>query len=183
MTNVLAVYGSAYGQTEKIVKRIAARVAEQGITVTIKKGDDVLSVPPLDTFDGFLVAASIISNRHQRYIEEFVRHNAARLRLTPSAFVSVSGAAGSPLPAEQARASGYLEQFFQATGWRPPVSATFGGAMAYTKYHFLMRWMIRMISSRRGGPTDMSRDHETTDWTAVDRFADKLVALFQPALR
>jgi menaquinone-dependent protoporphyrinogen oxidase len=183
MVNVLAVYGSAYGQTEKIVKRIAARVGEQGINVTPKKGDDQIPTAPLDSYDGFLVAASVLGGHHQGYIEEFVRHHAARLRLRPSAFVSVSGSAGSPLAQEKARAQGYVEQFFQATGWRPAVSAIFGGAMAYTKYSFLTRWVIRMISSRRGGPTDMTRDHETTDWAAVDRFADELVHLFQPAVR
>jgi menaquinone-dependent protoporphyrinogen IX oxidase len=52
--------------------------------------------------------------------------------------------------------------------------------MAYTKYGFFLRWITMLVSRRKGGPTDMTRDHETTDWDAVDHFASDLARIFQP---
>jgi len=46
--------------------------------------------------------------------------------------------------------------------------------MAYTKYTFFLRWVTRLVSSRRGGPTDTSRDHEFTNWADVERFAAEI---------
>jgi len=40
-----------------------------------------------------------------------------------------------------------------------------------------------MISKRKGGPTDTSRDHEFTDWTAVDRFAHQFAAALTEPVR
>jgi menaquinone-dependent protoporphyrinogen oxidase len=36
-----------------------------------------------------------------------------------------------------------------------------------------MRWMIKRISQKEGGPADTSRDYEYTDWDQVARFADR----------
>jgi menaquinone-dependent protoporphyrinogen oxidase len=44
--------------------------------------------------------------------------------------------------------------------------------MAFTKYNPLMRWVLKQISKRAGGPTDTSRDHELTDWQQVEQFAE-----------
>jgi menaquinone-dependent protoporphyrinogen oxidase len=35
---------------------------------------------------------------------------------------------------------------------------------------------MRFIASQTGATTDTSRDHEYTDWQALDRFADELAA-------
>jgi menaquinone-dependent protoporphyrinogen oxidase len=51
-----------------------------------------------------------------------------------------------------------------------------GGAMAYTRYDPVTRWIIKLINRRKGGPTDTSRDHEFTDWTAVALFARRFAA-------
>jgi menaquinone-dependent protoporphyrinogen oxidase len=46
--------------------------------------------------------------------------------------------------------------------------------MAFTQYGPVLRWVMKRISRGRGGPTDTSRDHEMTDWAAVDQFAERL---------
>jgi menaquinone-dependent protoporphyrinogen oxidase len=126
----------------------------------------------LDQYGAFLVAASVVAGRHQRYVEEFVRLTAPLLNRRPSAFVSVSGSAASPSSAKQEQAKQYVREFLRSTGWSPRVTATFGGAIAYTKYWFFLRWVMKGIAKRNGNPTDTSRDHELTDWKAVDRFAE-----------
>ncbi|HEY6923417.1 MAG TPA: flavodoxin domain-containing protein [Steroidobacteraceae bacterium] len=168
---LLAIYGTAYGQTERIVHRIAGVLRARGWDIAAHKGDALPSDLMLGRYDVCLVAASIIAGKHQHYIREFVQRYAAALSDMSSAFVSVSGAAGDPRPERQEEAQKYVAEFLRATGWRPRLQATFGGAMAYTKYGFFLRLMTQWISRRNGGPTDTSRDHDFTDWAAVDRFA------------
>lgn len=55
--------------------------------------------------------------------------------------------------------------------------------MAYTKYGFVLRWITKIISRRRGGPTDTTRDHDMTDWEAVDQFAKRLAEALTPAVK
>lgn len=174
MTAVLAVYGSAYGQTERIIRRMTDRLTAGGLAVTLHRADALPAGLDLAAFDAVLVGASVIRGKHQPYVHHFVERHAAHLNAMPSAFVSVSGSAGSPLPAKRAEARGYLETFLRQTSWRPTLTATFGGALAYTKYGWFMRWLIKRISKQAGAPTDTSRDHDLTDWDAVDRFAAEL---------
>jgi menaquinone-dependent protoporphyrinogen oxidase len=171
MAKILVIYGTAYGHTQRIARRIADRVTAEGHGVCLYRGDDLPSHLLVDEYDAFVIAASIIRGRHQRYIRDFVRRHMARLNTVPSAFVSVSGAAqGSP-----AQARDYIEEFLQQTGWRPRFAASFAGCMAYTQYGPILRWITKTVSRRRGGPTDTTRDHDFTDWEAVDRFAARVV--------
>jgi menaquinone-dependent protoporphyrinogen oxidase len=176
MTRVLIVYGTSYGQTERVVRRLAARLESHDFVVTLRRGNDRAPEPQPGEYEAIAIAASVIRGKHQRYISDFVASHVDQLNCMPSAFISVSGAAGTP--EGEAEARGYVEEFCRATGWRPSLTAAFGGAIAYTRYGFLLRYIMRRITSRRGGPTDTSRDHELTDWDAVARFADECEATF-----
>ena len=171
MANILMVYGTAYGHTEKIVRRMADRLTTDGHRVTIRKGDELSIQPGRAGFDAFLVAGSVLFGRHQRYLADFVRQNLSRLSAAPGAFVSVCGAlAGSWEPGRE-RAERYLEKFQNDTGWRPQLTRSFGGGLSYTQYGLVTRWMMKLISRATGRPTDTSRDWDLTDWEAVDKFA------------
>jgi menaquinone-dependent protoporphyrinogen oxidase len=177
MARFLVIYGSAYGQTQRIARRIADHLTSRGHAVCMYRGDSLPKHLRMDDYDEVVVAASIIRGRHQRYIRDFARRHHEQLNSMRSAFVSVSGAAqGSP---EQARR--YIDEFILQTGWNPRYPASFAGAMAYTQYGPLLRWITRVVSKRRGGPTDTSRDHEFTDWQAVDRFAERLAKAMPPS--
>ena len=176
MAKILVVYGTAYGQTERIARRIADHLGSQGHGVCLHQGDNLPANLPLDEYDAFVVAASVIRGRHQRYIRNFARHHAPTLTAAPSAFVSVSGAAyGSPLQADR-----YVEAFLDQTGWQPLFTVSFAGAVAYTHYGPLRRWIMKRACQRRGGPTDTTRDHDLTDWEAVDRFVRRLGEALPP---
>ena len=177
MAKVLVVYGTAYGQTQRIARRIVDQLTVWGHGVCLYKGDDLPSNLLVDEYDAFVMAASIIRGRHQRYIRDFVRRHAVRLNAVPSAFVSVSGAAQGSL----AQAREYIDVFLRQTGWRPRFATSFAGCMAYTQYGPILRWITKIVSRRRGGPTDTTRDHDFTDWDAVDRFAERLAKALPPS--
>lgn len=170
MARLLVVYGTTYGQTEKIVRRIDRELMQRGHEVSVYKGDQLPPELNVGSHDAVLVAGSVIGGKHQRYIREFVRRHTDQLNASLSAFISVSGsAADSP---EHARA--YAESFLRQTSWYPTFVQCFAGALAYTRYRWWLRWVMKQISRSQGRPTDTGRDHDLTDWGAVDRFAARL---------
>ncbi len=54
----------------------------------------------------------------------------------------------------------------------PPQTATFAGALQYSKYGIFKKPVMRLIARMVGNDTDTTRDYEYTDWDAVERFAD-----------
>lgn len=171
---ILAVYGSNFGQAEKVTRRIAAALEQRGHAVAVHKGDALPSGLALADFDAVVVAASIAVGKYQGYIRELVRRNLDVLHARPAAFVSVNGANPETDPAWRAEARGYVDGFLEETGWQPRWTATFSGALRYPRYGRVLRLVMRMISRHEGGPTDTSREFEFTDWDAVDRFAAEL---------
>jgi menaquinone-dependent protoporphyrinogen oxidase len=174
---ILIVYGSQHGQAAKIARRIADCLAAADCDVTVLRGDELPRSLAVTSFDAVLVGGSTHVGRHQRYIERFVREHLQELLALPTGFFSVSGSAGSPRPAGRADAERMLQDFLRRTQWQPTLATTFAGAIAFTRYDPLTRWMMRRISRKEGAATDTSRDHEYTDWAAVTAFAHSLAAL------
>jgi menaquinone-dependent protoporphyrinogen oxidase len=182
---ILVVYATSHGQTAKIAHRIADLLSVRGQIVTIMDADLVRSDIAPRAYDGVIIGGSVIKGRHQRSLYRFVKAHVAALSAMRSAFFSVSGSAAGRTDKEKADARRCLDDFLDETGWHPTHTATFGGAMAFTKYNPLLRWMMKRISAKSGGPTDTSRDHELTDWTQVERFAEWFIQAAQitPAVR
>ncbi len=172
---VLIVYASHYGQTARIAQSMADRLGAAGVSTMLARVDDIPRLIPPATYDGIIIGASITYGKHQRSIRRFVGANREMLRRIPSAFYSVSGAECSPNEASRATAQQYIANFVKETGWQPPMAESIAGAMSYTKYSPIMRWIIRRISRKEGGPADTTRDYEYTDWEQVRRFADRFV--------
>src|SRR5262245_59622329 len=182
MARILILYGTAYGQTELIAQKIAWDLRESEHDVRLVRGERGMIGPTLEKYDGVVVASSVQLGRHHRYIERFVREQVGRLNAVPSAFVSVCGAMAGPGPDAERVAREYRERFLAATGWHPTIARSFAGGLAYTRYSPWVRWVMKMISRRTGGPTDTSRDYEFTDWQAVAQFARQFAFLL-PAAR
>ena len=67
-----------------------------------------------------------------------------------------------------------IADFTKKTGWRPERVLPVAGALMYSKYNVVVRWIMKRIAHKAGfdGPT--SRDYEFTNWPAVDRFVVEL---------
>ena len=89
----------------------------------------------------------------------------------------MSGAECSPVEASRAVARQYIESFVRETGWEPLMTESIAGAMEYTKYSPITRWIIKRISQKEGGPADATRDYEYTNWSQVGRFADRYIGM------
>jgi len=179
---ILILYGTKYGQTAKIASRVAELLAESGDIVTSADARELPRDVKLDAYDGVIIGASIIRGRHQPRVRDFVADHFIMLNAMPSAFLSVSGSAASPDEREREEARRCAEEFLRATHWRPEIVETVGGAMAFTRYGPLLRWLMKQISKRNGGPTDTTRDHELTDWSQVQQFVDRFRDIVDQAL-
>lgn len=180
MDKVLILFSSYDGQTAQIAERVGAHLARAG------HGASVVPLGTQDTatlvarHDGVIVAGAVHYGHHARELEQAVREHRAALEARPNAFFSVSMSAARPGKGTQ-EAQRCVADFIERTGWQPRATATFAGALRYSRYNPFVRFMMRLISAAAGGDTDTTRDHEYTDWAAVERFAREFARQLEPA--
>jgi menaquinone-dependent protoporphyrinogen oxidase len=179
MAGILLIYGSYDGQTERIAIRIATALERMGHYVTLRAADRPI-LPDPAAYNAVIVGSAVHMGKHTRAIRKFARRHAAVLAQRPNAFFSVSLSAARPGPGLEA-ARRCVDEFCSKSGWQPETIATFAGALLYRRYNFALRALMRFIASTAGGSTDTSRDHEFTDWVAVDRFAAAFGSRLQEA--
>jgi menaquinone-dependent protoporphyrinogen oxidase len=171
MNTVPVFYATSEGHTQRIAETIASTLREQGLVSEAVRLASRSPSPDWTTIISAVIGASLHGGRHQPAAAAFITREAAQLNARPSAFFSVSLSAGSRNLAEVATARDMASRFVRAAEWRPRRLACIAGKLAYTKYGFFKRWIMRRIAEREGGPTDTSRDHDLTDWNAVREFA------------
>jgi menaquinone-dependent protoporphyrinogen oxidase len=175
MYDVLIFYATSEGQTRRIAERIAADIGARGFNaraIDVTTADAARVV--WDNVRGVVLGASLHAGHHQRAAVEFAKAFRDRLNLYPSAFFSVSLSAASANPEEVATAARLAHELPSQTGWQPTMVECFAGRLAYTRYNWLTRHIMKRIARKEGGPVDTNRDHELTDWNAVARFATRL---------
>lgn len=174
MRNILIAYDTIEGQTRRIAEHIGETLAKNGDHAQVLNIRRPPSGFSLDSFEAILVGASIHLGKHSRTVTHFVRRHKPRLESVPSGFFSVSlSAAGSEK--ERREAERYVEEFLRQTSWTPTMKATFAGGLLYREYGFLKRWMMKKIAKGAGKDTDTSRNHEYTDWHAVEQFVGEFL--------
>jgi menaquinone-dependent protoporphyrinogen oxidase len=177
---ILIAYHSSEGQTAKISERVASRLRNDGHEVEVSS---VEHAPAPDVFDVVVAGGSIRLQHHSRQLRRYLRDNAASLEQKPTALFQVSMTSASADEEHTAEARKLVDALIEETGLAPDAVALFAGALAYTQYGWLTKRVMRWISRKEGGDTDMSRDYEYTDWDAVDAFADRVGQLADQAQR
>lgn len=172
---ILILYGTTEGQTRKIVGFMADRLESAGHAVTVIEGIDAPRDLDPRRFDAAIVAASLHLGRYQTSVEDFTERHAAALNDMRTAFVSVSLAAAGDDEDDVQGLAQCVADFHRRTGWTPSVVHHAAGAFRYTQYDFFKRWALKYIAWRKGGPTDISRDYELTDWNALGQFLDGFI--------
>lgn len=182
MNPVGVFYATREGHTQRIAEHVAATLRQRGLEATV---NDVREQPAvkLDQYAAAVVAGSVHAGRHEAEMVRFVKEHIAELESLPSAFLSVTlSEAGAERPDATpethakfvADVQKVISRFFEDTGWHPKRVKLVAGALLYTKYNFLVRFVMKRIAKAAGGSTDTSRDHEYTDWVALDEFVAEL---------
>jgi menaquinone-dependent protoporphyrinogen oxidase len=173
--NLLLLYGTTEGQTEKVACFVAEHLAQQGHQTALVNAIDATAAVDPSKVDAVIVAASLHAGRYQSGVIHFVREHLGTINARPNAFLSVSLAAASDDAADVQGLKKCIADFIHQTGWTPQYIHHVAGAFRYTSYDFLKRWAMKYIAYRKGASTDTSRDHELTDWADLARFADAFI--------
>jgi menaquinone-dependent protoporphyrinogen oxidase len=175
-------FATREGQTRRIAEFIAQHLRRRRVTVDLfelGKGAPIA----LDGYDAVVIASPVHAGCHPNEAIAFVRQHRDALGRVSTAFVSVSlseaaaereGAPASQRDRFAADVASTNERFFAETGWRPTHLHNVAGALAYRRYGPILRWVMKRAARRSGGAVDTSRDHEYTDWLALDAFAATL---------
>jgi menaquinone-dependent protoporphyrinogen oxidase len=171
MSRVLILFGSTDGHTQGIAQAMGDALRRSALDV------DIIQAGTLDPspqhYAGIIVAASLHGGRYQKAVRQWVRAHAIEFGSRPTAFVSVCLAI---LQQSDAKVMGELDAIVQRfvgdAGWRPVTIKHVAGALLYTRYNFLKRWVMKRIAARAGGATDTSKDYDYTDWVDVRAFAE-----------
>jgi menaquinone-dependent protoporphyrinogen oxidase len=178
-------YATREGQTRRIAEHMASDFRARSLDAEVRNVADRPDEVDLGGFSFALVAASVHAGGHEPEMIRFVKTHRDQLERMPAAFVSVTlSEAGAErvdaTPAERALfvadVKKVIDAFFEETGWHPKRVKPVAGALLYTRYNFLIRFVMKRIARKAGAATDTSRDYEYTDWLALDRFVDEIIA-------
>jgi len=190
-TRVGVFYATREGQTRRIADHIAAELGKLGFDVDTQDVKHPLAFK-LDRYSAVVLAASVHAGSHEPEMVKFVKENRSRLENLPSAFVSVTlseaGVEKSGTTTDEharfvADVNQMLEKFVADTDWHPTRMKPVAGALVYTHYSFLVRFVMKRIARKAGAATDTSRDYDYTDWAALDKFVKEFAAEILPSVR
>ena len=189
MRRVAVLYATREGQTRRIAQHVATALRTHGCVVDVIEVNRESPVDfDLTRYAGAVVAASIHIGRHEPELVKYVKRNRATLARLPTLFLSVSlSEAGAedehrtPRRRESAAANvdKMIGRFVRQTGWSPTLTHPVAGALLYRQYGTVVRAMMRFIATLVGASTDTSRDHEYTDWQALESFVGEFATLME----
>jgi menaquinone-dependent protoporphyrinogen oxidase len=171
MNNILIVYASHYGQTQKIAEKIGNEMRSKNIQAVSVSVDEASHIS-LESFDGVIVGTPVYAGKTNKKLQKWVIQNRELLsRKITGLFVVALNSADKRATARIVD-SGLLRDFMVKTQWIPKFAANFAGALNYLEYNLFIKFIMKRISRSAGGPTDSSRDYELTDWQVVTDFTN-----------
>jgi len=175
MPRILILYGTTDGHTARVARFLADQLHAQGADVDLIEAGT--SDPDPRDYTAVIVAASVHSGGYQKAVVRWVRAHAHALGYTPSAFVSVCLGVLPLSPKVERELTEIMNRFAVQTNWNPPCIKRVAGALLYSRYGWLKRMVVLHMVKRAGGSTDVSRDHEYTDWEDLRGFAKAFHAM------
>lgn len=176
---VLVAYASTEGQTRKIARQVADRIADRGEGVELASLADVEDMD-LVRFDRVILAASIHMGHYQQMLGDFVDAQLGPLLQKPTLFLSVSLAAAGHEAEDWTGLDRVLKEFQEATGWTPGRVAQIAGAYCPSRYDIVRRFIMRRIIVAKDPDADLAADKEYTDWPALNATVDQWLASGAP---
>ncbi|MGZ5278677.1 MAG: flavodoxin domain-containing protein [Pseudobdellovibrionaceae bacterium] len=171
---ILIVYASRYGQTEKIASSMQNIFQAQGFDVDICRAKESNTID-LQKYSVVILGSSVYIQRTDAALEKWAAQNQIQLQSKKLGLFTVSLNAATQTAKARQENEKILNRFEMKARMKPAQRAAFIGALNYTKYSPWIRFFMKQISRSSGGPVDTSRDHELTQWDAVERFAQEFI--------
>jgi menaquinone-dependent protoporphyrinogen oxidase len=170
MVPILIAYSTTEGQTRKIAEFMAEALQDAGHRVELVDTGSAQAALVQPVYAAAILGGSVHAGHHAGSLAGFIRDHAAWLETVPTAFFSVSLTAARDDEAGRRETARMLDEFLARTGLKPRRSCRIAGALRYSRYGMLKRFLMRQIAGRAGGDTDTSRDFEYTNWKLIRRF-------------
>jgi menaquinone-dependent protoporphyrinogen oxidase len=175
--NVLLIYGTRWGGTEKVAHTIAKAIEQEGNSVDVF--DAKKSPQPIDTYDLFVVGSGLRADKWTKESLEFLDKNKEVLKTKKIAlFVSCSMADRKDAKRETAKTR-YLDQTAEQYGLKPIALGYFGGLMDFSYSHglfvdFLVRFNRKKL--RKNG-LDTTAIYDTRDLKTIENWGHETAKL------
>ena len=169
MARLLIIYSSRYGQTCKIAHRLEHDANMIGIFADVIEIGQALPLP-LEDYVGVIMGTPIYLGKSASTLINWVKKNKNQLQRIPTGLYSVSLNAADTRAEARIADKRLIQDFINKTSWTPTVSKSFAGALRYSAYNPIIRFIMKRISKSAGGPTDTTQDYELTNWDDVDSF-------------
>lgn len=179
---LLIAYATTDGQTRKIARFAADRLAAAGHAVELVNAEDTEGLD-LSRFDGAILAGSLHAGGYQKALARFATDQAAALALMPTLFLAVSLSAAGNDPEDWNGLRRCLAEFEVATGWTPERVEHVAGAFRFSEYDFFRAWAMRRIADQKAETVEPGKDKEYTDWAALILALDGWVAGLNPRVK
>ena len=179
---LLIAYATTDGQTRKIARFAADRLAGQGHSVELLNVEDAEGLD-LSRFDGAVLAGSLHVGGYQKALARYARTARAELAMLPTLFLAVSLSAAGNDPEDWEGLRRCLAEFETETGWTPGRVEHVAGAFRFSEYDFFRAWAMRRIADQKGEKVEPDRDKEYTDWPALILALDGWVAGVAPRVK
>jgi menaquinone-dependent protoporphyrinogen oxidase len=179
MKPIAVFYATREGHSRLIAKQISRSLLSYGFDVDMHNVGDASPTFEAGGHSAAILTASVHAGKHEREMVRFVKSHLAELETLPTVFLSVTlSQAGAEMldaaPQSRARCScdaqTMIDKFTADTGWRPKWVKPIAGAIVYSKYNPLVKFIMKRIARMAGGGTDTSHDYVYTDWKGLDRF-------------
>ncbi|REL37755.1 menaquinone-dependent protoporphyrinogen IX dehydrogenase [Rhodohalobacter sp. SW132] len=172
---LLILYATTEGHTRTICEFL--RHEAEKIGYTVKLDDLTINQPSSDDFDTVIIAGSVHLGKYQNALQHYVQKHHKLLNEKKSLFLSVSLTAAADEPESWKELRQQTKEFLTVTGWQPAHIEQVAGALLYTQYNFLKRFLMRMITKRAGGDMDTSKDFVYTNWDQVKRILNTIQSM------
>jgi len=184
MKPILVLYATREGQTRKIAEHVTQYLVARGLEARLEDVESPIeSIDPAH-FQAVVLAASVNHGNHAREMIGFVRAYRMELARLPTALLSVSLAAASAEDGRQAGANHAhtsaevakaTREFLDRTGLQPARILPVAGALLYSEYGRLVRFVMQRITQDAELGADTPHDFEYAAWARLDRFIDEFL--------
>ena len=172
----LVLYGTRWGGTVDVAKKIGGTLKTEGYTVDVI--DAKQSPHTIDSYDIVIVGSGMRADKWTNETIEFLKENAQALRSKKTALlVSCQMADRSEQEVRDKAKKLYLEKTAEQYGLKPVALGFFGGYLDFSKSHgLIVDVMVRVNrKSLRKNGLDTTRTLDTRNWGAIEAWTREIV--------
>lgn len=173
---ILLGYGSNYGSTEDIAKKIGEMLVEKNINLYLLNVHDLTKKDTIDfnQYQCVLIGSGVYAGGYSPKMKRFLKRNKDALRETSLVAFAVCGEVHNPSRKEVAQQK-YVDKFLAKYDLKPDYGAVFAGVLdlsTNSPYSKMELKIVRMIN-KKDPMVQLDQRNDYRNWDDVRDFVDK----------